>query len=716
MTSLKKTIAPLLSVTVIFVGLAPTVSQARIVRLEITETKPAFDGRNFGEVGAYERVIGKAYGEVDPQAPSNAVIQDIALAPKNAKGMVEYSTDIDILRPVDRTRANGVLFFNIINRGNKGGLTLINTDIPGGPANIGNTNALTEAGDGFMQQQGYTMVWFGWQPDVVAGNNRMMMQVPVASNPDGSSITGVVRNELNTSAPTTTLALQSGWFTPASKPYPTVSTDNKTALADGFLPTLSVRVRENEPRMVIPNTEWSFGSCADGRPAAASDTQLCYQAGFKPGYLYELVYRAKDPLVLGLGFAAARDLGAFLKTQAKDDGGVANPAYVAGAKAIVMGSSQSGRFIRTLIHLGFNRDEQGNTVFEGALPHIGGGLMPLNIRFGQPGRATTNAIDHLFPGAEFPFAYTSVTDPLTGRTQGILDRCLATSSCPKIVHAATALELWELRQSLGFTDPLGLKDLDEPANVRSYIMASTQHAQAQLPLPAKEPFLACQQQPNPNPHNWTMRALLTHLTAWVKDGTEPPPSSRPTIAAGNLVAPDQVHFPRIPANFYGGVTRPAVKFAADNDPLHVQDHGSAYNAADASGILSGDPPKLSTGRYGNLVAQVDADGNDLGGIRDVFVAVPIGTYTGWNLFDKNFFEDGFCTLSGSFIPFAPTRQERLAIGDLRPSIEERYPTKVAYVAAFKKAANDLVAQRFLLADDATRLILEAERDGIRSAP
>ena len=271
-----------------------------------------------------------------------------------------------------------------------------------------------------------------------------------------------------------------------------------------------------------------------------------------------------------------------------------------------------------------------------------------------------------------------LSDPLLGRSQGILERCLATSTCPKIVHAATALELWELRQSLGFTDPLGLKDLDEPANVRSYIMASTQHAQAQLPLPAKEPFLACQQQPNPNPHNWTMRALLTHLTAWVKDGTEPPPSSRPTIAAGNLVAPDQVHFPRIPANGYGGVTRPAVKFVADNDPLHVQDYGNAYNAADASGIISGDPPKLSTGRYGNLVAQVDADGNDLGGIRDVFVAVPIGTYTGWNLFNKNFFEDGFCTLSGSFIPFAPTRQERFATGDLRPRLKNGIRRKKLY--------------------------------------
>jgi hypothetical protein len=715
-TAVKTFAVRALATTAVLMALAPAASQARIVRVEITQTAPAWGGRNFGEIGAYERVIGKAYGEIDPLSPSNAMIQDIALAPKNARGMVEYFTDIDILRPADRTKSNGVLFFNIINRGNKGGLALFNADIPGGPANLGNTNAVTEAGDGFMQQHGYTVVWFGWQPDVVGGNSRMMMQVPVAKNPDGSAITGTVRNELTVLRPATTLPLQSGWFTAGSKPYPTVSTDNKTALADGFLPTLSMRVRENEPRTLIPNSEWSFGSCEADKAPAANDWQICYPAGFKPGRLYELTYRAKDPLVLGLGFAAARDLGAFLKTSEKDDSGAANPAYVANAKAIVMGSSQSGRFIRSLIHLGFNTDEAGKIVFEGALPHIGGGLMPLNVRFAQPGRATTNTTDHLFPGAEFPFAYAKVTDPLTGRTQGILDRCTATGTCPKIVHAATALELWELRQSLGFTDPLGAKDLDEPANVRSYIMASTQHAPAVLPLPAKEPFGFCQQQPNPNPHTWTMRALLTHLAAWVKDGAEPPPSSRPTIAAGNLVAPDQVRFPRIPANAYGGVTRPAVKFVADNDPLHVQDYGKDYNAGDASGIISGDPPKLSTARYGTLVAQVDADGNDLGGIRNVFAAVPIGTYTGWNYFNKEFFEDGFCTLSGSFIPFAPTKQERVATADPRPSIEERYPTKEAYVAALKKAADDLVAQRFLLPDDAIRLVTEAERDGIRSAP
>jgi hypothetical protein len=690
-------------------------AEARITRIEIQSIKPAFAGRVFGSTGAYERLIGKAYGEVDPQSPANAIIQDIGLAPRNANGMVEYATDIDILRPADRSKGNGILFFNIHNRGNKGGIQLFNADVP---PNLTEINALANPGDGFLQQHGYTMIWFGWQPDVLAGNNRMTMTVPVARNPDGSPITGHVRSELVTVVPTTTLNLSSGWFTALiTASYPTVSTDNRTPLADGFVPTLTVRAKEQEPRVPIPNTEWSFGACPQGGELKVSDTQICYPAGFKPGRLYELVYRAKDPLVLGLGFAATRDLGAFLKAEPKDDAGGDNPVFIKAAKTIVMGSSQSGRFVRTLIHLGFNRDERGQIVFDGAFPHIGGGLMPLNIRFGQPGRAAgTEQVDRLYPGASFPFAYGSETDPLTGERGGILDRCTATNTCPKIMHAATALEMWELRQSLGFTDPLGIHDLIEPPNVRSYIMASTQHTAASLPLAAKEPFGFCQQQPNPNPHTWTVRALLQNLAAWIKDGTEPPPSARPTIAAGTLVAPDQVHFPPIPANRYGDVSRPAVRFLRLFNPLHPQDYGEDFNTEQASGAISVDPPKVSTAPYGTLVAQVDADGNDLDGIRNVFVQVPIGSYTGWNLFNRSFYEDGFCTLQGSFIPFARTKAERITTGDPRLSIEERYPSKEMYVAAVKKAADGLVAKRYLLAEDATRLEAEADRDGIRAAP
>ena len=206
--------------------------------------------------------------------------------------------------------------------------------------------------------------------------------------------------------------------------------------------------------------------------------------------------------MLGIGFAASRDLGAYLRQP--------------GQTEIIEGSSQSGRMIRSLIALGFNEDEQGRRVFDGAYPHIGGGLMPLNVRFGQPVRAWGEQTDHLYPAYDFPFTYTRQFDPLTGRTQGLLDRCMATNTCPRIFHVATVLEMWEGRQSLGLTDPLGRYDVPDPPNVRTYIMASTQHGPASLPLPTEPPFGNCQQQPNPNPQTWTMRALLANLVAWVR--------------------------------------------------------------------------------------------------------------------------------------------------------------------------------------------------------
>jgi hypothetical protein len=372
--------------------------------------------------------------------------------------------------------------------------------------------------------------------------------------------------------------------------------------------------------------------------------------------------------------------------------------------------------IRSFLALGFNQDEQGRRVFDGAYPHIGGGLIPLNVRFGQPVRAWGEQTDHLYPAYDFPFTYARETDPLTGRTQGILDRCSATETCPRIFHVATVLEMWEGRQSLGLTDPLGQHDVPDPPNVRTYIMASTQHGPAALPLLTKPPFGNCQQQPNPNPQVWTMRALLTSLVAWVQDGVAPPPSAGPRIADGTMVPADQVRFPPIPANHYEEVERPAVSTTRVYDTLHVMDFGPLYRAGESSGIITIEPPRVGTASYGVLLPQVDSDGNDIGGIHSVFVQVPIGTYTGWNLGRAGRFEGGMCNLQGSFIPFAATRAERDSTGDPRPSIEERYPTKEAYLSLFRATADRLVAARFLLPDDSRTLIEQAERAGIRSAP
>lgn len=693
---------------------AATPALARITRIEIAKVEPAFGGQAWGDIGAYERVTGKAYGEVDPRDPANAVIQDIKLAPVNARGMVEYVTDIDILRPKDQGKGNGVLFIEVLNRGRKLSFGYFHIGSGGNEAEL---NALARPGDGFLMRKGYTIAWLGWQADMLPGAGRLMLDVPVAKNKDGSPITGTVRSEFAPQADTKVQNLSSGWFTGMThRSYPTVETDNRKPLADGFIPTLTVRGKEQEPRVRIPNAQWSFGNCPDGGAAQVNDTQVCLPDGFKVGKLYELIYRAKDPLVMGLGYAAVRDVGTFLRNEPKDDKGTANPVYRKDMRAIVMGASQSGRFIRSYLHLGFNKGEKGEQVYDGALPHIGGGLMPLNIRFGQPGRAWGQQVDHLYPAYEFPFSYARQTDPLTGRRQGLLDRCNATNTCPKIFHTATALEIWEGRQSLGLTDPLGTRDVKDPPNVRTFILASTQHGAAGLPLPTAEPFGFCQQQANPNPHTYSMRALLTALTGWVKDGAAPPDSIVPRIADKTLVAVDQVRFPYIPANAYGNVKRPAVRFIGQTNPLHPLDFGPQFQAGEQSGVITREPPIPSTKTYGVLVTQADADGNDLGGVRSLFQRVPIGTYTPWNLFRKDRFEDGFCNFSGSFIPFARTKQERLDTGDPRLSIEERYPTKDAYVEAVTSEAAALLAQRTLLKEDADRLIEQARGEGVRLAP
>ncbi len=686
-------------------------AQARITRLEIIRTEPAFGGQTFGAVGAYEHVIAVVHGEIDPAAPGNAVIQDIGLAPRNATGRVEYSTQVELLKPADMARGNGVVMMEVVNRGNKLALANFNA---GGADSIADLNALKSPRDGWLMRQGMTLAWWGWEMDGSPGLDRVLMPPVVAHNADGSPVTGVVRAELLTPNPVKTIGFAQSGQVQAYPPdsyvgYPAASLDTKGA-------TLTVRAHEQDRREPIPNDRWSFGSCPDGGPATPDPMHLCMASGFEPGHLYELIYTARDPGVLGLGFAATRDLGTFLGHAENDGAGTANPVFRRDTRMILEGTSQSGRMARTFLLLGFNHGEDGRAVFDGAYPHIGGGLIALNIRFGQPVRAWGEQTDHLYPAYDFPFTYAKQTDPLTGRTQGILDRCAETSTCPKIFHVATALEMWEGRQSLGLTDPLGLRDVADPDTVRTFIMASTQHGAASLPLATQPPFGLCQQQPNPNPQVWTMRALLTALVAWVKDGTAPPAGAAPRIADGSFVAPDRVALPAIPANTYGGTPRPAVSDLRIYDTLHVLDFGPGYRPGESSGVISIEPPRVGTAVYGVLEGQVDADGNEIAGVRSVFAQVPIGTYLGWNLFRAGRLEGGMCNLQGSFIPFARTKAEREAIGDSRLSLEERYPTRDVYVAAMRQAADGLVRARLLLPDDATALVGAAERDGIRTGP
>jgi hypothetical protein len=717
-------------VIVVSLAAAPG-AEARTTRVVFTRVEsPTFGGQSFGTVGQFEKLVGVAYGEVDPGDPHDAIIQDLELAPRNARGMVEYSTDVYVIKPLDMSKGNGMLFYNVHNRGNKGGLNTFNLGTAGG-------NEPTGAGDGFLQKMGYTLVWSGWQPDVLPGNNRLTATVPVAKNPDGSPITGVVRSELKlgpgATVAVTTLNLASGHFTGLTHAsYATVSTDNRTPLADGFVPTLTSRTHVNDPRVPITNDRWSFASSCQPGAVVPDATKICFPEGFQPGVLYELVYRAKDPTVLGLGWASMRDLISFFKHAQADDAGTMNPLFLPSAKvppgredpgralAVFEGSSQSGRSMRTFIHLGFNEDEQGRIVFEGAFPHIGGGRLSMNVRFAAPGRAWGYTVDHLYPAYEFPFSYMPTHDPITKRTGGLLERCLASHTCPRIFHVATALEIWEGRQSLGFTDPLGQRDLPEVPFVRSYIMAGTQHGTAGYNAVTGPGFGDCEQQQNPNPQAETMRALWVAFTQWVKDGVAPPPSTKPRVDDGTFVPPERVSFPSIPANAYPNqspagpaspTSRPAVRWVSAATPLHVLDFGPGFDGQDETGVISVEPPAEGHERYGVLVPQVDADGNDLGGIRSVTLQVPLATYTGWNMGAPGRFEDGLCSLSGSYVPFAPTEAERVA-GDPRPSIESRYGNHDGYVTAVRAAASRLTAQRFLLPEDAARLVSAAENGNV----
>ncbi len=674
--------------------------------------------RSFGDAGPYERLTGQVTGELDPADPANSGIQDINLAPRNARGMVEYVTNIELLKPADMARGNRILFFEVNNRGNKLAPVNFNEGVTGG---VADHNALSSPGDGWLMRAGYTMVWFGWEMDVRPGMSRIGMPAIVARNHDGSPITGLVRSEIITPVPTMSLPISlsqqiQNYPIDSYNSYPTASMDNSKPFADGFLPTLTVRAREQDPREPIPNSAWSFGTCEQGGALTSDEKHVCFRDGFKPGHLYELICRAKDPTVGGLGFAAARDLGAFLRNSDKDDAGTANPVYRPDNLAIIEGSSQSGRMIRSLLALGFNRDEAGRRVFDGAFPHIGGGLMPLNIRFGQPVRAWGEQTDHLYPAYDFPFTYAPQTDPLTHRTGGLFDRCGATDTCPKLFHVATALEMWEGRQSLGLTDPLGRVDVGDPPNVRTYIMASTQHGAAPLPLAARPPFGNCQQQPNPNPQIWTMRALLTALTAWVRDGVEPPRSAKPRIADGTLVAPDRVRFPEIPANFYGEVERPAVSPLRIYDNLHVLDFGPLYRAEDSSGIITREPPRSAREAMACSRCRLTPMATILGvfalfSCRRRSAPIPAGI---------------LAAKIASRTACAICRGASFRSPPQRPSVSQRairgcrsrsgILLKMLISRRSRKPANDLMAERFLLPDDAALLVKRAESEGIRSAP
>jgi hypothetical protein len=649
---------------------------SKITRVVIDKVEsPTFEGRTFGSIGQYEKLVGRAFGVTDPKDPIDAGIVNLDKAPRNAQGLVEYDVDFYILKPIALDKGNKTLFYDVVNRGNKNLHTTFNV----GAGGANDPTKSTDAGDGLLMQQGYTLVWSGWQGDVPAGANRLTTRFPVATN-NGTPITKKIRTEFVFDSPGMFSVPVSWDRGPGVTAYPAVESAMSSA-------TLSRRSgQEGEPQP-IARSEWSFDKCEDGKAKTASNVDVCYPAGFSTNYVYDLVYEARDPIVMGLGFAATRDIMSFLRYDTTDGnplvakGSGANPIRL----ALGFGSSQSGRFLKDLIYQGFNQDSAGRKVFDGAIPHISGSRKTYtNYEFAMPGRFSTQLEGHHYPGDQFPFTYATLTDPITGKSDGVLAKCTAQKACPKIMHWDSGLEFWSARSSLVATDPKAAQDVQIPDNVRLYLFSGTQHGPAGTPANG-----ICQNLSNPLQYRETQRALMMDLQAWVANEVPPPPSRFPRLADGNLVS-------STPQSSFGFPAIPGVTFTGAVNHLSVIDYAQF-------------PPRHVAGQdYRVLVPKVDSDGNDVAGVRSAQLQAPLGTYTGWNLRAAGFMQNEGCYLTGSFMPFAATAAQRTASGDPRPSLEERYGTRQKYVDAFTNGTKALVSDRLLLQEDADRLIKAAQ--------
>lgn len=659
--------------------IAMPAAHARIARIVIDRVEsPTFGGASFGNVGQYEKLVGRAYGELNPRDELNSGIVYIDKAPLNAAKRVEYSVDVFILKPVDMSRGNRTVLYDVVNRGDTRALAVFHVDASA--SNDPKTEK--DAGDGFLLKQGYTILASGWQGDVPPEDNRLVGHFPVATEPGGRPITKLITAEYLFTKPAYTVGVGYDGGT-NMRPYPAVPEGVSHA-------RLLRRTTALAPRELIPNSDWSFGKCPDGKNPTPSNVDVCYSAGFSPNYLYELVYVGQDPLVMGIGFAATRDLVSYLRYERSS----ANPLLAKGAAtaaedplrwAIGFGRSQSGRYIKDLVYQGFNLDEGKRVVFDGILPLISGSrLTYTNAEFAMPGRAPNPLEAHFYGGDQFPHTYATIYDPISKKRDGWLARCTNQDACPKVMHWDSGHEAWGGgRNSLVVADGLGKSDLPVPENVRLYYFASTQH------VPTLKPdYGICKNLSNPNPYREAVRALLVAMQAWIVDGKLPPASRFPRVSDGTLVPP-------MPEAVFGFPKIPGVTYTGKHNELHIKD-------------FSVQPPQNIPGTsYTVLVPKVDADGNDIAGVRSVTLQVPLSTYTGWNQRRAGLMENEFCGNWGAHFPFAKTAAERG--GDPRPSLQERYGSQAGYVTKVEEAAQKQVSEGFLLPDDAARIVLEARQ-------
>lgn len=671
--------ARLLAAFMVILGWAGS-GNARIIKIEVASREPLFEGRTFGNVGAYEQIRGTAIGELHPADRRNAIITDINLAPRNLRGMVEYRTTFTLHKPVDMDRSDGVLFYEVANRGTHGQLFSI-----GG-----------QPGDAFFYRRGHAILWSGWQGDLPIArvrSNQEGIDVPTARMPDGSSITGPVWKRF-VGPKGQTLALGA---TPGREP---ASLDTTKATLISAVSETPEGIKKGV--IAIPSSDWAFADCRNTPfPGNPDPNNICLKNGADPNLLYELVYQAKDPLVQGAGMAAVRDIISFFRSAAIDDDGTANPLESSIQRVICSGTSQSGRFAKAFLNLGFNEDENGKVVWDGLHTYIAGQLGSFNVRFGIPG----DMAEMYDPGAEGPLWWADYVDKNRGRPAwGLLHRCKQSKTCPRIVEIYGGPEYWYSRGTAGIAGTSATRDLPLPENVRRYYIAGTSHGGGngsfQL-IPPQGGLGGPQSESNgllnnPNSMLETNRAIYAALADWVTRNTPPPPSAYPKLSERTLVPANSaaMEWPKIPdIPTPDGVVNPVLDY----------DYGPDYRYNDNSGVITRVPPSIRKA-IAVLVPKVDRDGNEIAGVRTLQLRVPLGTYTGWSPAPGGPLKGRQRGLAGGYIPFPRTRAERVTRGDPRLSMEERYPTLWHYIAGATRQAQELVGQRYLLPEDATRLI------------
>ena len=620
---------------------------AEVTRVDIQRREDVLNGKSFGTAGPYEKLVGRVYFAVDPTNPHNRIIADIDNAPRNADGKVEFSSDLYIIKPKDAAKGNGVVFFDIVNRGNK---QLLRSFSRGGGAADPSTEA--DFGDAYLLHQGYTLVAVGWQFDVAKGRGLVGTDLPIATD-HGKAITGWVKMWFISNEPVSAYAFVTGYNTSA---YPPLDVNDQRY-------RLTVREGIFAPQRLIPRDEWQFARVENGKPVA--DPRSIYmKTGFRAGLTYEIAYETKDPPVAGLGLAAVRDMASALKY---------NAASVApGRYAYMYGASQTGRLIRQLIYEGFTIDEQGRKAFDAAFVQTGAtGLGSFNERFAQPNELGS------FTQTKFPILYKSTTDPVTGRVDGLGARIPAGLE-PKMMLVDTSSEYWDRGRvaALRHTTLDGSDDVEDAPNVRVFQLAGTKHGAGSFP-PADN---GGEFKENTNDYRWAQRGLLAALDAWVRNGTPPPQSAHPRIGDLTLVPRDNLKFPGIPG----------VKWPSTVPGGYRADVPAPYSALPF------------------LVPKVDADGNDVAGIRLPEQAVPLATLTGWQFRSERIgAQSTLIAMAGAYIPFPTTRAERERTHDPRLSIAERYATRADYLRKVQDVATRLATDRYVLQSDVPAMVQEA---------